>query len=189
MFTIINHLRETALRLRWLHTRTQAEAISQPITARPSRQELLGIFLSYMTSTHYRYLFDICCRQGYMVLLLCIRYTQNAKHRHTESSAYHQSTTEFFAATAASPFTLRSTHDWLVEFSHPYKKSSPWSQSRNPFGNKRKTPLVAPTSIDVLGKSCRLTSTLYRPGMRYFCSISETHSAQLVRVTSWTTSH
>ena len=33
------------------------------------------------------------------------------------------------------------------------KKSSPWSQSRNPFGNNRVTPLVAPTSIDILGKS------------------------------------
>ena len=33
------------------------------------------------------------------------------------------------------------------------QKSSPWSQSRNPFGNKRKTPLVAPTYIDILGKS------------------------------------
>ena len=32
------------------------------------------------------------------------------------------------------------------------QKSSPWSQSRNPFGNKRKTPVVAPTSIDILGK-------------------------------------
>ena len=40
------------------------------------------------------------------------------------------------------------------------KKSSPRSQSRNPFGNKRKTPLVAPTSIDILGfyTLCPVTS-------------------------------
>ena len=33
------------------------------------------------------------------------------------------------------------------------QRFSPWSQNRNPFGNKRKTPVVvAPTSIDIHGK-------------------------------------
>ena len=55
----------------------------------------------------------------------------------------------------------------MIEFTHSHislsQRSSPWSQSRNPFGNKlkkkkdpkrKKPPEVAPiSSIDILGKS------------------------------------
>ena len=45
--------------------------------------------------------------------------------------------------------------DWLTEFSYrPISNlQRPLSQSRNPFGKKRKTSVVAPTSIDILGKN------------------------------------
>ena len=35
------------------------------------------------------------------------------------------------------------------------QRSSPWSQNRNPFENNLKSPYVAPTSIDILGKAKR----------------------------------
>ena len=83
---------------------------------------------------------------------------QNAKYRQTESSLCHYSTTE-------------STGLFL-------------SPDGEVFAATAASAFALRSSLN----PCRLTSSLFRPGMRC-CSFSGTRSAQLVWVTSWSASH